>query len=266
MGTILAEEDFLTEVLKDSTFADFYRHAKSKLSKPIKWIIETPKEQQQKKGFAQAEDNSIHFDHIPDTDESCVVAHEVMHLVLSLLEGYPSLECLPYPQDCRMSEMAGSIVTILQDALIDSRLVNYGFNVKSFASDYEIDEAIPSRQKRPSVFPIEERVENVCQQFGRNTGNSSASHIDDNKIVVLLHVFFISNYSLRYTVDMENEDLPESTKIYAQKNPGIATEAYRLIAKIKYIGYDTPEQHYALLNHILKYYDLSSYLRIRNYS
>ncbi len=65
---------------------------------------------------------------------------------------------------------------------------------------------------------------------------------------------------------MGNEDLPKSIKIYAKKNPGIATEAIRLMAKIRRIGYDTPEQHTEILNDILKYYDLSSYLRIKHYS
>ncbi len=133
MGRLVNEEEFLKEVLKDQTFADFYTTQKSKIP-PIKWTIEPKERLQQAKGYALAEYNSIHFDHIPNTNEGYFVAHEVIHLVLSLVEGYPSLECTPYGQRIGdMGRLAGEITSMIQDAVVDTRLVEYGIDVKSLA-------------------------------------------------------------------------------------------------------------------------------------
>lgn len=245
---IHSEEFFLKIIIeKFDIFRSYYTTERVKLKKNIIWVCQSdsPREKLLPDGIngkSQIENDTgiciIVLRKIPsDIQDAFVVAHELGHLILGHC-GYPKLVSIKSYEDIQ-----GILSSMIEDLLVDSKLYEFGFNVKKH---YIIE--FDRSQKQISDVLKQRPISEV----------SPKTHHDVVK--------FTLNYAsqiLAYNLFFRSDDVkPDFFTFFDKEFPQIAEDAKSLVTTIESMGYANPESTGQLYQIILEKFYLKDKIRI----
>jgi hypothetical protein len=135
------EEDVIGGLLRSSKeFSVFYEMERRKIDKPLHWALDPDLPEGIRARhtiFPGGEQRAIRLRRVPAwLKDACVIAHEIGHSILDV-------ECFPFVGFGRrdFEYLASVLGSMLQDPVINRKLVAYGFNVQE-QYDLEISKSI----------------------------------------------------------------------------------------------------------------------------
>ncbi len=233
---------------KSKEFRAFYDSEKDKLPRNIFWLKADPAIASslsysigQKGRFARSitkrkTDHLLILDDIPPkVGDIFVVAHELMHCIV-FSEGYPGVgvtktEGIPPEHQRANAVIAAKLTSMIHDILVDSRLINYGFDVSDL---------LKAKYSGHIVL---------------YKGESEAS-LDRINTLLTLFEFVLANLQGKMILDEDKTCYNHYRDSFKEIFPNITKEGDTLTDMIESIGYDTPEKMEVLLQEIMKKYRL----------
>ncbi|HXE97833.1 MAG TPA: SEC-C metal-binding domain-containing protein [Dongiaceae bacterium] len=229
------EEWVLKEVLKESaSFAAYFRSQRQKVKHQIKWSHDPS----MPKGtpFACVRIGSgpkyICLRSVPPSPSDAVkIAHEIEHLVLDE-EGFPNISTASTHR-----EVGSALAAMLQDLIIDTRLITFGFDAKQKYLD-ELDDTM--NQLKPINNPPTSRLGKILWTF------NFASKILDCGLFIA-----------------ETDEYRNFLSWFKTRFPEIALSGQELCYIVNEVGYDTPEKMQASFNQIIKKCRVGDILQVK---
>jgi len=224
----------LGELLASSTeFKLFYQSNRHSIKKPIHWVLDVTLPQGIKAKSTRWEkgEQLIHVRRVPAIlEDAFSIAHELQHFILDesgfvVTSAIDEYESLSY-----------SLNDIPLDPLVNSCLEIYGFDLRR-ECDKNIREAFRQLQTLP--------------------------HSPSNKLVKTQWVFQYVELMLECEVAYKSRrSESEFERLFRRKYPDLSKEASKLIEIVKNMGYDTPDKERAVLEEIIRRYDLGTCLSL----
>jgi hypothetical protein len=211
-------------------FRAFYEAERPKIVARIYWTNKLPMPPgiaAQAIRLPMSDLQAIYLHSIPaPSEEALAVAHELMHLMLDV-EGFPFITSRSEHQS-----LAALLNSIVQDPLIDARLLRYGFDIgKKIRKD--IAAALASlQQAKPPL----------------------------DRMARMLWVLNYAGQLLECTVaapDSAGAQAEAFARWFHAHHPAIAAEGDQLLADTQRSGFDTPERMRAFFERIAQRYGLA---------
>jgi len=233
---------------KSKEFRNFYDSEKGKLPSRLFWLKANPAIATslsycigQKGKFARLTtkgktDYLLILDNIPPKVEDIVtIAHELMHCIV-FDESYPGVgvantKDIPYEYQRANAVIAAKLTSMLHDILVDSRLLNYGFDYNDLL-------------KAKYLGHI------------RSYKGESEASLDRINTLLTLFEFVLANLQGKMILGEDKTYSNQYRDDFKEIFPNIAKEGDILIDMIELIGYDTPDKVKALLQEIMEKYGL----------
>lgn len=224
------EELVIGKLLNSSKeFAAFYHAERRKIVKPVQWTQDPslPEGVDHQATQLLTGEQVISLRRVPARLEDAIsIAHELQHFLLSG-EGFPSTGC----EDKRLYDVSSSLNSMLHDPLVNSRLQAYGFDLWN---QYETEVSRDSRTLEAEPSPPSGSLRRMLWIF-----NYVANTLD---------------WELAYNKAGKSDN--EFQSWFDARYPDVAEEGQELLASVRSIGFDTPENMGILLNEIIRKYKL----------
>jgi len=231
------EEFVIGELLQTaSEFQRFYREERKKIVGRIYWAQDStlPKGIDYRNTRIEAGEQIIQvilLRRVPASlEDAFKIAHELEHLVLDT-EGFPSTGVF---NPCYES-LSSALNSMVADLIVDQRLQKYGFDLRA---DYEAEAAESLRQLERVPRPPAGRLDRTHWIF--------------NYVAKVLYWELLDT----------REEHCGFQAWFDGKFPDTASRAKKLLARVKRVGYDTPEKQKRLFQEIIRRYKLERILRV----
>jgi hypothetical protein len=231
---ILAEEVVLQDLLKNSKeFQTYFQAQRHKIKHPILWAHDPALPVGIDFSCTRISNGQkyIRLRVVPPAISDAVkVAHEIEHLILDG-EGFPNIGTTP-----TYEAISSALAAMLQDLVVDSRLVSFGFEMKKKYID-EFADSSSQLEKIPNA-PMD-RLGKIHWIF------NFASKILDGGL-------FIG----------QSEEYTKFLEWFAQRFPEISASGKNLCTIVSEHGYDSPEKMRRSFNAIIKKYRVDDILQV----
>ncbi len=231
---ILVEEVVLQDLLKNSKeFQAYFQLQRPKITCPILWVHDPSLPVGINFSCTRITNGQkyIRLRMVPPAMSDAVkVAHEIEHLILDG-EGFPNISTTPMYET-----LSSALAAMLQDLVVDSRLVSFGFNMKSKYLD-ELADSTAQLEKIPNA--PSDRLSKIVWIF------NFASKVLDCGL-------FIG----------QSEEYSKFLGWFERRFPEISANGRDLCKIVSEHGYDSPEKMRRSFNTIIKKYRVDDILQV----
>ena len=217
-------------IQKSSPFAKFYEAERGKMPQKIYWIKDTSLPEDNP-AITSIDSSTVRLKRIPpDTKDDFIVAHELCTFILSY-EGFPTTFPTSKAKTEGVADVSSYLHTMLDTPLRDAILVSYGFNAETAYYFYLGDS-----------LKVNTPIGDLAMKTKR--------------------LFFYVQMILYWQDVLKKSEISEFQQKWSSWYPEIAHDGSILLAKVRQIGYDTPEKMDLLYEDIIKTWGLNEYIGI----